>query len=201
MGQQRYLSELDHAERQAATEAALQLGGPLSPAWIDRRYTGAGRLALSSLPGLPMYQRPLPADLDTFRLHGVQQVLCLLEDHEFSKWGVADLLGSYHDAGLVVRRFPIRDHSVCSLVMMREIVNWLSATLDGGATVVVHCVGGLGRSGIVGACYLIAAGLSAGEAIAAVRHTRSIYAIETAEQEQFVRLFANERASRAPAAP
>jgi protein-tyrosine phosphatase len=191
MGLHRYL--------QAARDIVLQLGGPLSPAWIDRRYTGAGRLALSSLPGLPMYQRSLPADLETLRLHGVQHVLCLLEDHEFAKWGVADLLGSYHDAGFVVRRFPIRDHSVCAPAGMRETVNWVSETLAGGATVMVHCVGGLGRSGIVAACFLVAAGLTAEQAIAEVRHTRSPFAIETAEQAEFVRLFAKEPVSQAPA--
>jgi len=58
----------------------------------------------------------------------------------------------------------------------------------------------LGRSGIVAACYLTAAGLSAEDAIAEVRHTRSPYAIETAEQAEFVHLFANESASHALAA-
>ena len=200
MGLHHSLSDLDDAGRQAAKEAALQLGGPLSPAWLDRRYTRAGRLALSPLPGLPMVQRSLPADLETLRRQSVQVVICLLEDHEFAQWGVADLLGSYHNAGFVVRRYPIRDHSVCTLAGMRETVSWLSETLDGGASVMVHCVGGLGRSGIVAACYLVAAGLSAEDAIAEVRHTRSPYAIETAEQEEFVRLFANEPASQARAA-
>jgi protein-tyrosine phosphatase len=192
MGLHRYL--------QAAKDVVLQHGGPLRLAWIDRRYTGAGRLALSPLPGLTLYQRSLRADLQTLQRQSVDHVLCLLEDQEFARWGVADLLGSYHDAGFVVRRFPIRDHSVCTPAGMRETVNWLSETLAGGATVIVHCVGGLGRSGIVAACYLVAAGLNAEEAIAEVRHTRSPFAIETAEQAEFVRLFANEPVSQAFAA-
>jgi protein-tyrosine phosphatase len=200
MGLHRYLGELDDAGRQGAKEAALQYGGPLSPAWIDRRYTGAGRLALSPLPGLPMVERSLPADLETLQRQGVQQVVCLLEDHEFAQWGVADLLAAYHNAGFSVRRDPIRDHSVGSIDAMRETVSWLSETLDGGGSVLVHCVGGLGRSGIVVACYLVAAGLSAEDAIAEVRRTRSPFAIETAEQEEFVRLFADEPAPQTPAA-
>ena len=200
MGLHRNLSDLNDIDRQAAKDAVLQPGGPLRLAWIDRRYTGAGRLALSPLPGLTLSQRSLPADLETLRRQSVDHVLCLLEGHEFSTWGVPDLLASYHNAGFVVRRFPIRDHSVCTLADMREIVSWLSETLAGGATVMVHCVGGLGRSGIVAACYLTAAGLSAEEAIAEVRHTRSPFAIESAEQAEFVHLFANEPASRALAA-
>jgi len=196
----RLRNDLDDAGRQAAKEATLQLGGPLNPAWLDRRYTRAGRLALSPLPGLPMVQRSLPDDLETLRRQSVQVVVCLLEDHEFAKWGVADLLVSYQNAGFIVQRYPIRDHSVCSLDGMRETISWLTETLDGGASVLIHCVGGLGRSGIVAACYLVAAGLSAEDAIAEVRRTRSPFAIETAEQEEFVRLFANALASQALAA-
>ena len=51
----------------------------------------------------------------------------------------------------------------------------------------MHCVGGLGRSGMVAACYLKrAAGLDGRAAIEAVRDARSNRAIETVEQEGFV---------------
>ena len=44
-----------------------------------------------------------------------------------------------------------------------------------------------GRTGTIAACLLVELGLSADDAIAAVRHARSPRAIETAEQEEYVR--------------
>lgn len=192
----RFIDELDEGEVRAAANIFLQHGGPLRPAWLDPRYTGAGRLALSPLPGLPLYQRSLPADLGTIQQQGVNHIVCLLEDHEFAKWGVAEMLDSYQQAGLAVQRYPIRDHSVCDVAEMRAIVGWLTERLAGGETVMVHCVGGLGRSGIVAACYLTTVGLSADEAIAEVRRTRSPYAIESAEQEEFIRDFFTQTGDR-----
>jgi len=187
-----YLSEMEGAARRAAAEEALQFGGPLRPAWFDGRYTRAGRLAVSPLPGSAMFQRSPAADLATIRQQGVDHIVCLMEDHEFAKWGVADLLGSYQQAGFGVQRFPIRDQGVCSVADMRAIVRWLARSMGNGDSVLVHCVGGLGRSGIVAACYLVAEGLSPAQAIAEVRRTRSPYAIETVEQEEFVRNFTHD---------
>lgn len=72
---------------------------------------------------------------------------------------------------------------------MTELVQWIDAQLADGANVLIHCVGGLGRSGLVSACYLKSKGLSAVEAIAEVRRARSPRAIETAGQEMFVQEF------------
>jgi len=56
---------------------------------------------------------------------------------------------------------------------------------------VVTCMGGLGRSGTIAACFLVAAGMSADAAIAAVRAARGPRALETLAQEDFVVTFAS----------
>jgi protein-tyrosine phosphatase len=61
--------------------------------------------------------------------------------------------------------------------------------LKQGKNIVVHCRGGLGRTGTFAACVLVALGRhSAEEAIDAVREARK-GTIQTREQEDFVRLF------------
>jgi protein-tyrosine phosphatase len=57
--------------------------------------------------------------------------------------------------------------------------------------VVVSSMGGLGRSGTIAACFLVAAGTSPDAAIAAVRTARGPRAFETATQEDFVLTFAS----------
>jgi protein-tyrosine phosphatase len=50
-------------------------------------------------------------------------------------------------------------------------------------------MGGVGRTGLVVACALVAAGASAGAAIARVREVRHPEAVETAEQVRFVEMY------------
>lgn len=60
--------------------------------------------------------------------------------------------------------------------------------LEAGRNVVVHCRGGLGQTGTVAACVLVALGHSAKEAVDTIRET-SRGTIQTDEQERFVYLF------------
>jgi protein-tyrosine phosphatase len=62
--------------------------------------------------------------------------------------------------------------------------------MEGGEAVVVTSMAGLGRSATVAACALVAAGVAAPRAIAAVRSARGARALETAAQEEFVVAFA-----------
>jgi protein-tyrosine phosphatase len=60
-----------------------------------------------------------------------------------------------------------------------------------GALVEVGCLGGIGRTGTVLACMAVLAGVEAGEAVAWVRATYRPSAVETPEQESWVRWFAD----------
>ena len=59
-----------------------------------------------------------------------------------------------------------------------------------GERVEVGCVGGLGRTGTVLACMAVLAGVPSEEAVAWVRANYDPRAVETPEQEEFVRSFA-----------
>ena len=113
-------------------------------------------------------------------------MLPLIAHDEFHAYGVDDLLEAYRQPGLHGRRQPIVDPRVCSLSEMQELVRWMRENLDRSAGIVLNCVGGQGRSGVVAACYLRAQGLDANATIAEVRRTRSPRAVESAVQEEFI---------------
>jgi protein-tyrosine phosphatase len=167
----------------------LKEQGPLRIDWLDPRYTGSGQLGMTLLPGRKDYGRSLAEDVETLKAEDVCHVVCLLTPNEFSTYGVDELLEAYEQAGLVTHHLPILDQGVCSQAEMTELVQWLDERLAGGAGVLIHCVGGLGRSGLVSACYLKSKGLSTADAIAEVRRIRSPRAIETEGQEVFIEGF------------
>ena len=70
-----------------------------------------------------------------------------------------------------------------------QIQDWLSAD----QIVLIHCMGGLGRSGLVAASLLVDVGLGAAEAIREVREVRDPRAVETRAQEDFVARYAAHR--------
>jgi hypothetical protein len=67
-----------------------------------------------------------------------------------------------------------------------------------GELVEVGCRGGSGRTGTVLACMAVLAGVEAGDAVAWVRSAYRPTAVETPEQEQWVRWFASEASQRRP---
>lgn len=72
-----------------------------------------------------------------------------------------------------------------------ELVPEILARLRSKGTVVVHCRGGLGRTGLIAACCLTAVGYQAEQAITMVRAART-GTIENSMQEDFVAEFASE---------
>jgi protein-tyrosine phosphatase len=116
-------------------------------------------------------------------------VLCLVPEEELHRYGVNELLGTYAEAGLRVHHLPILDQRTGAVEEVTEALRWMDGALRTGESLLVHCVGGLGRSGMLAATYLRTRGAGADEAIETVRTARSHRAIETALQEQFVRDF------------
>lgn len=155
---------------------------------------GGGRLGLTILPGRLDRKRDLARDLSDLVKQGVGRVLCLVTRPELEYYGVNNLLSSMEMAGLDVFHVPIPDGSVCSVPQMDEILAWLRRPRNhaGGPHTLIHCVGGLGRSGLVAACWLKSRhNLGSGGAMKVVRDSRSPRAIETRVQEDFIRDYEN----------
>lgn len=150
---------------------------------------GPGRVGLTVLPGRRDWRRHLDEDLASLREQGIDAVVCLVPHEELERYGVPDLLRTYAGAGFESLHLPLLDQAGASAAALREAVAWIEAKVAAGRSVLVHCVGGLGRSGMVAAAYLRSRGAAANEALACVRAARGPRAVETAAQEQCVRGF------------
>jgi ADP-ribosyl-[dinitrogen reductase] hydrolase len=84
----------------------------------------------------------------------------------------------------------VPDQGTCSLSEAVDLVGWCRDGIEAGKSVVVTCMGGLGRSGMIAACTLVDFGASPAAAIAAVRVARGPRALETSRQEELVSRFA-----------
>jgi protein-tyrosine phosphatase len=157
-----------------------------------------GRLGLTILPGKQgvsfrypgrVYRRDLDHDFAQLRAAGVERLILLVEDAELRKWSDPRIVERGHAAGVRVFRHPIADgRPPGSTAEMQRI---LAEIREGRAVgnVAVACMGGVGRTGTVAACALLEGGMTPDEAIATVRAVRHPTAVETAEQEGFVRSY------------
>ncbi|HLT37870.1 MAG TPA: dual specificity protein phosphatase family protein, partial [Enhygromyxa sp.] len=154
---------------------------------LDDPRIGPGRVGLTILPGRRDWRRRLDEDLATLREQGVAAVVCLVPAEELERYGVAGLCEGYRAAGFDLLPLPLLDQKGASASTLKEAAAWIEARVAAGETVLIHCVGGLGRSGMIAAGWLRSRGISADEALAIVRAARGPRAVETAVQEQCVR--------------
>ena len=161
--------------------------------WLGTGSDAAGSVGITICPGRRDRRRDLDADLAVLVDRGVTRLLGLLPDSELAWAGVSDLRTRAQHAGIEYRQLAIPDQGTPGLSDAREMVAWCREGVAGGGRVVIACMGGLGRSGTIAACYLVEQGLSAPEAISAVRQARGARAIETRSQEAFVASYAAAR--------
>jgi protein-tyrosine phosphatase len=158
--------------------------------WVESPSIGTGRLGMTICPGRRDRDRNLEADLARLRAEGVDRLLCLSTDAELDWAGVRDLGSRAEAFGLNYRWLPVPDQGTCSMSEAVELVGWCRDGLERGESVVLTCMGGLGRSGMIAACTLVDAGASPTAAIASVRAARGPRALETSGQEELVSRFA-----------
>ena len=168
------------------------------PLRIDRvELRNGGAIGLTICPGKKqidgmsgIWMRDLEIDLDSIAADGYRAIYSLMEDAEYLELQVPlkKLRSGARARGIELHHLPIEDVSVPDRGFE---MRWLHAgararyLLERGERVLVHCKGGLGRSGLVAARIMVELGYSAGEAIDAVRAARK-GAIETLAQEQDV---------------
>lgn len=160
-----------------------------------------GRLGLTFAPGKKgrgslygvAYDRDLHADLMRLKeAYQTKVLVSLMEPFEYELLGIGDLFERAEGFGIEVLAFPIRDVSTPRAEQDQELgdlIKCINDRLARGQTVVVHCRGGVGRSGLVASAVLVTHGHEPAAAIDIVRSARP-GAVETPQQEQYVHGFA-----------
>jgi hypothetical protein len=69
-------------------------------------------------------------------------------------------------------RYAVRDLGVPRLELLQQILDAIHAEVSAGRPTYVHCWGGIGRTGTVIGCWLVAGGLSGEQAIARIEVLR-----------------------------
>jgi len=138
------------------------------------------------------WRRDLRSDLQRLKdEYNVSVLVCLMEDEELVYYGVPDLFEMAETGfGMEVHHFPIEDGQYpTSLRNFSMLVDLIVARLSSGRTVVVHCLGGLGRSGTFCSSLLVKLLKNPWEtAINTVRTARR-GTVENDNQEDFVGRF------------
>ncbi|QDA31817.1 protein tyrosine phosphatase [Thermococcus indicus] len=91
-------------------------------------------------------------------------------------------LSEWQNRGVEVLHSPVRDFSAPSLNRLLEILRWVEEKVAKGKKVLIHCMGGLGRSGTVAVAWVMySKGLPLRDALRRVRMLRP-GAVEVEEQ-------------------
>src|SRR5437879_6440119 len=118
-----------------------------------------------------------PEELGWLRQQGIELLLSLTEDPPRRDW--------IEDAGLLLYHVPVEDMEAPSQEQLDRCISAITRANRQQMGVAVHCGAGLGRTGVVLACYFVSKGLTAANAIARVRRLRP-GSIETEEQSEAV---------------
>lgn len=142
---------------------------------------GNGILALSPMPGRG---GDYAGDLEHLREWQPAMLITLTTAAEMVERGAAHLGQDMQDRGARWAHLPIPDFGTPDADFMEkwpEVSQIARRALKGGGRVLIHCMGGCGRSGMIALRLMIEAGEKPQEALAHLRRVRPC-AIETEAQ-------------------
>lgn len=153
-----------------------------------------GRAARIGIVRLPGRSGDLVGDIAAIRDWGAKAVVSMTELSEMAAKGAGDLAALLAASGIAHLHFPIRDFGAPEQRDQRwpELAGVVHSRLDAGEAVLLHCMGGHGRSGMVALRLLVERGMEPQAALQLVRAERP-GAVETAAQEAWGKGLAGEK--------
>ena len=151
--------------------------------WIDG--PGPGRIGV-----MP---RPEPVEeIAEMRQEGVTTVVSLLESHEIRLYELEREPELCATHGIDFLLYPIRDHGVPrELSTAVALVKNLSARYGRGESIIVHCLGGVGRSPTIAGATLIDRGVRLPDVIRRMTESRGYPVPEMPEQYAWMERYAD----------
>lgn len=141
-------------------------------------------LSVSIAPG--RFHRCLISDLQAIKNRNIQVIICLLEWSELVNINIDNYPMEAQSRGFYFYHLPIKDHYTPNMDDAANLVSTIIKHLNEGHNVLVHCKGGQGRAGTIGACCLCKLGYNPNNAVVTVRALRK-RAIKRDHQVNFVR--------------
>ena len=156
--------------------------------WIEGPWTG--RLAIAPRPRGGDW---LEDEVRAWQQSGLDLVVSLLTPEEVAELDLDKEEGWCQAYGIQFYAFPIPDMGIpgsrkASVALIRQ----LDHALTEGKSMVVHCRQGIGRSGLLTACLLIASGATPEMAFQRISAVRGCPVPETMEQREWVHALASE---------
>ena len=159
--------------------------------WVDGPWPG--KLAVAPRPRGGEW---LEDDLASWRRAGIGTVLSLLTPDEEQDLDLGREASAARAQGMTFKSLPIPDRGVPnSETEMAAALQTIDNDLASGKNVLVHCRQGIGRSGLIAACLLLAKGVGATRAVDVVNAARGIRIPETSEQRNWIDHYASVLAS------
>ncbi len=153
--------------------------------WISGPWPG--RLAIVPRPRGGDW---LADEVRSWRDAGLNVVVSLLTPEEIAEFELEQEENWCQVHGLQFHSFPIPDRGVpASRAALGDLVIGLEKALGASKGVAVHCRQGIGRSGLVTATLLVAAGEAPETALACISRARRRPVPDTLEQSDWVKAF------------
>jgi protein-tyrosine phosphatase len=141
------------------------------------------------------HNRNINDDILDFKEQGINLIVCLLNDYEMRSIGVSviNYKETVNKLDIQFIQYPIIEMAAPdSLESLEEhVLNPIASLILQGGFIIIHCRGGIGRAGTVGACMLKKLHMFEDykKAILYIRKKRDKRCVESRRQEDFIKTY------------
>jgi protein-tyrosine phosphatase len=152
--------------------------------WITK-FNNSARLGIMARPRGDDW---LQEDIIAIKKGGVEVLVSLLEEDEINELGLIQEERLCKDAGINYMKFPIKDRNIPKdNNRIDEFISALNKKITEGASVVIHCRMGIGRSSIIAGAILLSKGMKTPEIIKTISKARGYEVPDTEEQLEWLK--------------